>query len=181
MKIINEPLNDLLVLVPDVFSDERGFFLESFNQKKFNSLIGKEITFVQDNHSCSTKGVMRGLHFQRAPYAQGKLVRVIHGEVFDVALDIRKDSPSFGKWYGETLSAENKKMMWIPEGFAHGFFVTSDTAEFLYKTTNYWSKDHEGSIDCYDKTLNISWPDISPLIRSQKDSTAKSFLEADII
>lgn len=134
MKVTDTKIPDVKVIEPTVFEDERGFFFESFNQNKFKEAIGYSTAFVQDNHSKSSKGVLRGLHYQLPPHAQGKLVRVVQGEVFDVAVDIRKSSPSFGQWIGETLSAVNKKQLWIPEGFAHGFVALSETAEFLYKT-----------------------------------------------
>ncbi|EIP1818864.1 dTDP-4-dehydrorhamnose 3,5-epimerase, partial [Salmonella enterica] len=137
---------------------ERGFFMESFNQKVFEEAVGRKIEFVQDNHSKSTKGVLRGLHYQVEPYAQGKLVRCIAGEVFDVAVDIRKDSETFGKWVGVNISSENKRQLWIPEGFAHGFLVLSDSADFLYKTSNYYSPIHERGIVWNDPTININWP-----------------------
>ena len=136
MKITDSKIIDVKVIEPNVFEDERGFFFESFNHKKFEDAIGYNINFVQDNHSKSSIGVLRGLHYQLPPHAQGKLVRVIQGEVFDVAVDIRKTSSTFGQWVGETLSAENKKQLWVPEGFAHGFITLSETAEFIYKTTN---------------------------------------------
>ncbi|HFO3477547.1 TPA: dTDP-4-dehydrorhamnose 3,5-epimerase, partial [Escherichia coli] len=139
MKIANTKLDGLLVIEPTVYEDERGFFYESYNEKKFMETIGASIKFVQDNHSKSSKGVLRGLHFQKNPYEQGKLVRCIRGEVYDVAVDIRKDSPTFGQWFGVNLSDENKKQLWIPEGFAHGFITLSDVAEFVYKTTNYYA------------------------------------------
>ena len=137
MKVTPLKIPDVKLIEPDVFEDERGFFFESFNQQKFNEAIGQDVTFVQDNHSKSSKGVLRGLHYQEAPFEQGKLVRVIAGEVFDVAVDIRKGSPTYGQWVSEILSAENKKQLWIPEGFAHGFLTISSEAEFIYKTTSY--------------------------------------------
>ncbi|EEX3745584.1 dTDP-4-dehydrorhamnose 3,5-epimerase, partial [Escherichia coli] len=143
MKIANTKLDGLLVIEPTVYEDERGFFYESYNEKKFMETIGASIKFVQDNHSKSSKGVLRGLHFQKNPYEQGKLVRCIRGEVYDVAVDIRKDSPTFGQWFGVNLSDENKKQLWIPEGFAHGFITLSDVAEFVYKTTNYYAPASE--------------------------------------
>jgi len=171
---------EVMIIEPKVFGDSRGFFFESFNQQAFNQAVGKEVNFVQDNHSKSVKGVLRGLHYQLAPHAQGKLVRVVQGEVFDVAVDVRKSSPTFGKWVGEILSAENKKQLWIPEGFAHGFLTLSETAEFLYKTTNYYSPGSEGSIIWNDKAINIVWPlDISPSL-SEKDSDSLKF-EAAVI
>ncbi|EIE0052933.1 dTDP-4-dehydrorhamnose 3,5-epimerase, partial [Salmonella enterica] len=155
---------------PKVFSDERGFFMESFNQKVFEEAVGRKIEFVQDNHSKSTKGVLRGLHYQVEPYAQGKLVRCIAGEVFDVAVDIRKDSETFGKWVGVNISSENKRQLWIPEGFAHGFLVLSDSADFLYKTSNYYSPIHERGIVWNDPTININWPINIDKILSEKDT-----------
>ncbi|EEN6337994.1 dTDP-4-dehydrorhamnose 3,5-epimerase, partial [Salmonella enterica] len=160
---------DVLIFEPKVFSDERGFFMESFNQKVFEEAVGRKIEFVQDNHSKSTKGVLRGLHYQVEPYAQGKLVRCIAGEVFDVAVDIRKDSETFGKWVGVNISSENKRQLWIPEGFAHGFLVLSDSADFLYKTSNYYSPIHERGIVWNDPTININWPINIDKILSEKD------------
>lgn len=176
MKVTPLEIPDILVIEPEVFYDERGFFFESFNQDKFEAVIGRKINFVQDNHSRSTKGILRGLHFQKEPKAQGKLVRVIQGEVFDVAVDIRKSSPTFGKWVGEVLSSNNRKQMWIPEGFAHGFLTLSEFSEFLYKTTQSYSSIHESVILWSDKTLNINWPNKKPYL-SDKDKLAKSFLE----
>ena len=150
---------EVLVFEPKVFGDNRGCFFESFNQKYFSAAVGKQVNFVQDNHSSSKKGVLRGLHYQMEQ-TQGKLVRVCHGVVFDVAVDLRKASSTFGKWVGLELSAENKKQLWIPSGFAHGFLVLSETAEFLYKTTNYWHAASEKCIFWNDSTLNIQWPDI---------------------
>jgi dTDP-4-dehydrorhamnose 3,5-epimerase len=146
---------DVILLEPKVFHDERGFFFESFNQKEFNHLVGKEINFVQDNHSKSKKGVIRGLHFQSSPMGQGKLVRVIDGEIWDVAVDIRPNSSTYGQWVGEELSSHNKKQLWIPEGFAHGFLVISETAEVVYKTTNYYSQAHEQTIHWKNNEFNI--------------------------
>lgn len=171
MKITPLRIPDVKLIEPDVFEDERGFFYESFNQQKFKETIGENITFVQDNHSKSSKGVLRGLHYQEAPFAQGKLVRVIAGEVFDVAVDIRKKSPTYGQWVSEVLSAENKKQLWIPEGFAHGFLTLSDEAEFLYKTTNFYNKESEVSINWEDNDFNIKWPELDgSVITSKKDS-----------
>jgi len=158
MKATPTQIPDVFVIEPRVFGDERGFFFESFNEKAFSEATGTNVTFVQDNHSKSVKGVLRGLHYQLPPKAQGKLVRVVQGEVFDVAVDIRKDSPTYGQWVAETLTADNKKQLWIPPGFAHGFLTLSDTAEFLYKTTDYWSPEHERAIKWDDATLNIPWP-----------------------
>ncbi len=146
MNVIKTEIPDVLIFEPKVFSDERGFFFESFNQKVFEEAVGRKVKFVQDNHSKSSKGVLRGLHYQLEPYAQAKLVRCMVGEVFDVAVDIRKSSPTFGKWVGVNLSAENKHQLWIPEGFAHGFLVLSNTAEVLYKTNNYYNKENESEI-----------------------------------
>lgn len=157
MKATPLAIPDVYLIEPQVFGDERGFFFESFNQAKFEQAIGKKVNFVQDNHSKSSKGVLRGLHYQD-PKPQGKLVRVTQGEVFDVAVDIRKDSPTYGKWVAEILSADNKKQLWIPEGLAHGFLVLSDTAEFLYKTTDYYAPEHEQCILWNDPDLRIKWP-----------------------
>ena len=168
------PLDGVLVLEPKVFGDARGFFLESYNARDFAQATGLTRTFVQDNHSKSAKGVLRGLHYQ-VQHPQGKLVRVTHGSVYDVAVDIRADSPTRGRWFGLTLSAENHKQLWIPEGLAHGFLVTSDSAEFLYKTTDYWYPAHERSLLWSDPTLAIDWPldllDGPPLLAA-KDAQA---------
>ena len=162
---------DVILLEPKVFHDERGFFFESFNQKEFNHLVGKEINFVQDNHSKSKKGVIRGLHFQLSPMGQGKLVRVIDGEIWDVAVDIRSNSSSYGCWVGVELSSQNKKQLWIPEGFAHGFLVLSETAEVVYKTTNYYSQAHEKMIHWKNNEFNINWPASNiNILTSPKDS-----------
>jgi dTDP-4-dehydrorhamnose 3,5-epimerase len=171
MKAIPLAIPDVLLIEPKVFGDERGFFFESFNQAQFEAVVGKSVQFVQDNHSRSVKNVLRGLHYQ-VQQPQGKLVRVVQGEVFDVAVDIRKSSPTFGQWVGETLSAENKKQLWIPEGFAHGFLTLSDTAEFLYKTTNYYAASYEKSIQWNDETLNIAWPLVGQPHISEKDKTS---------
>lgn len=148
---------EVLILEPKVFGDERGFFYESFNQRDFQKVTGLDVKFVQDNHSKSSQGVLRGLHYQ-IEHPQGKLVRVTHGAVFDVAVDMRRSSPNFGKWIGVELSAENKRQLWIPAGFAHGFLVTSEFAEFLYKTTDYWFPEHERSLLWNDETIGIGWP-----------------------
>lgn len=177
MKITPLAIPDILLIEPKVFGDERGFFFESFNADAFNAAVGHTVTFVQDNHSKSVKNVLRGLHYQLAPKAQGKLVRVTQGEVFDVAVDIRPSSPTFGKWVGEVLSAENKKQVWIPEGFAHGFLTLSDTAEFLYKTTNFYAPELERSIIWNDSNIGIHWPidkNGTPTL-SDKDKLAKPF------
>lgn len=173
MNVIKTVIPDVLIFEPKVFGDERGFFFESFNQKLFEEAVGYPVTFVQDNHSKSSKGVLRGLHYQLPPYAQGKLVRCIVGEVFDVAVDIRKSSPTFGQWIGVNLSGENKRQLWIPEGFAHGFITLTETAEFLYKTTNYFSPQYDRGITWDDKTINIKWPlneSIGSPILSMKDT-----------
>ncbi len=156
MKVTHTAIPDLLIIEPQVFGDARGFFYESFNQKAFNEATGLDVKFVQDNHSRSGKGVLRGLHYQ-IQQPQGKLVRVVRGAVFDVAVDIRKGSPTFGKWVGMELSEENRKQLWIPVGFAHGFLVTSDSAEFLYKTTDYYAPEHERCIAWDDPAVGIEW------------------------
>ena len=174
MNVIKTEIPDVLIFEPKVFSDERGFFFESFNQKIFEEAVGRKVEFVQDNHSKSRKGVLRGLHYQLEPYAQGKLVRCVVGEVFDVAVDIRKSSLTFGKWVGVNLSAENKRQLWIPEGFAHGFLTLKDNTEILYKTTSYYSPEYERSIIWNDEDLVIKWPN-DPCVISHKDSLAQSF------
>lgn len=178
MNVIPTAIPDVKIFEPKVFGDERGFFFESFNQKFFEESIGRQVSFVQDNHSKSGKGVLRGLHYQLPPMAQGKLVRVVQGEVFDVAVDIRKSSTTFGQWVGVHLSAENKRQLWIPEGFAHGFLTLSETAEFLYKTTNYYSPKDEGAIVWSDSDLAIAWPDIGEVLVSGKDQIASTFEKA---
>lgn len=178
MNVIKTDIPDVLIFEPRVFGDERGFFFESFSQRLFDEAVGRKIEFVQDNHSRSRKGVLRGLHFQQTPHAQGKLVRCTVGEVFDVAVDVRKNSPTFGLWVGVYLSAENKRQLWIPEGFAHGFYVVSDVAEFLYKTTNYYMPQSESSIKWNDTTLNISWPLADEPELSAKDAIAADFSRA---
>jgi dTDP-4-dehydrorhamnose 3,5-epimerase len=170
---------DVLVLKPKVFGDARGFFFESFNARDFRELTGLNVEFVQDNHSKSAKGVLRGLHYQ-IQHPQGKLVRVVQGAVFDVAVDLRKSSPTFGRWVGEVLSAENHKQLWVPPGFAHGFVVLSDSAEFLYKTTDYWYPEHERSLLWNDQTVGIAWPiDFAPQLAA-KDAAGKVFGEAEV-
>jgi len=181
MKATPLGIPDVVLIEPQVFGDERGFFFESFNQRKFEEAIGYSVEFVQDNHSRSAKGVLRGLHYQLPPYAQGKLVRVVSGEVFDVAVDIRKSSPTFGNWVSAYLSGENKKQLWIPAGFAHGFIVLSENADFLYKTTSYYSQEYERSIIWNDVDLNIQWPIEKNVVVSEKDSKASSFHAAEII
>ncbi|ECG1893617.1 dTDP-4-dehydrorhamnose 3,5-epimerase [Salmonella enterica subsp. enterica] len=170
MNVIKTEIPDVLIFEPKVFSDERGFFMESFNQKVFEEAVGRKIEFVQDNHSKSTKGVLRGLHYQVEPYAQGKLVRCIAGEVFDVAVDIRKDSETFGKWVGVNISSENKRQLWIPEGFAHGFLVLSEEAEFVYKTSNFYNPDSDRGVAWNDPDIGINWPLINNPLLSNKDS-----------
>jgi dTDP-4-dehydrorhamnose 3,5-epimerase len=179
MKIIKTDLPDVLVIEPKVFGDDRGFFFESYNEKIWQEATGLKARFVQDNHSLSTKGVLRGLHYQiRQP--QGKLVRCVVGEVYDVAVDLRKCSPTFGKWAGAVLSAENKRQMWVPEGFAHGFLVLSDVAEFLYKTTDYYAPEHERCILWNDLDLGIGWPFAGEPVLSAKDAAGQSFREAEL-
>ena len=183
MKVTETKIPGLLIIEPKVFGDERGFFFESYNENAFNEATGVSPRFVQDNHSKSVKSVLRGLHYQLPPRAQGKLVRVVQGEVFDVAVDIRKDSPTYGQWVGEILSANNKKQLWIPPGFAHGFLTLSDTAEFLYKTTDTWSPEHERCIIWNDPTLDIAWPLDQPKgqapILAGKDAAGKVLEQAE--
>lgn len=177
MKVISTAIPDVKIFEPKVFGDERGFLFESFNQKVFEKATGLKRNFVQDNHSRSRRGTLRGLHYQLPPMEQGKLVRVTQGEVFDVAVDIRRSSPTFGQWVGVLLSAENNRQTWIPEGFAHGFMTLSETAELLYKTTNYYSPQHEGAIFWNDPCLGIKWPQMDKIILSAKDEKAKQFLD----
>ena len=180
MNIIKTEIEEVLIIEPKVFGDDRGFFYESFNARSWREATGLDVSFVQENHSRSVKGVLRGLHYQLPPVTQGKLVRCVVGEVFDVAVDIRISSPTFGKWVGYNLSFENKRQMWIPEGFAHGFLTLSNVAEVLYKTTNYYAPDYERCILWNDCDLKIAWPiKMSPL-QSLKDSQAKSFDEAEL-
>jgi len=179
MQITRLAIPDVLRIEPHVFGDERGFFYESFHQARFEEAVGRSVTFVQDNHSKSAHNVLRGLHYQiRQP--QGKLVRVVAGSVFDVAVDLRRSSPTFGQWVGEILSAENKAQMWVPEGFAHGFVVLSDSAEFVYKTTDYYAPEHERCILWSDPTLSIAWPISTAPIVSTKDERAKDFSTAEV-
>lgn len=168
MKVTATSIPDVLVIEPQVFGDERGFFFESFNARNFAKATGINANFVQDNHSRSVKNVLRGLHYQ-IKQPQGKLIRVLSGEIFDVAVDIRKNSPTFGKWVGETLSSENKKQLWIPEGFAHGFLVTSEIAEVAYKTTDYWAPEHERCIIWNDPDIGIEWKIEGEPLLSGKD------------
>ena len=178
MKAIPTTIKDLLIIEPKVFGDDRGFFFESYNQRQFDELIGREVEFVQDNHSRSVKNVLRGLHYQ-IQHPQGKLVRVVQGAVLDVAVDLRKSSPTFGQHVAIELSAENKRMLWIPEGFAHGFVVISDVAEFLYKTTDYWFPEHERSLRWDDPELAIDWKMQAPPALSGKDAQGKLFKDAE--
>jgi dTDP-4-dehydrorhamnose 3,5-epimerase len=180
MNVVKTDIPDVLIFDPKIFGDSRGFFFESFNQKVFEEAVGRRVEFVQDNHSCSSAGVLRGLHYQLPPCAQAKLVRCVSGALFDVAVDIRQDSPTFGQWVGVMLSAENKKQIWIPEGFAHGFIALEDSTEILYKTNNYYSKDDERVICWDDKQLAIVWP-ITPLIISDKDQQACCFSDAQLL
>lgn len=179
MNVIKTDIPDVLIFEPKVFGDERGFFFESFNQCAFEQAVGREVNFVQDNHSSSSKGVLRGLHYQLAPFAQAKLVRCLRGAIFDVAVDIRKNSSTFGRWVGIELSAENKKQIWIPEGFAHGFIALEENSEILYKTNNFYSQDCERAITWNDANLSIEWP-IPPVIISEKDKQAHNFINADL-
>lgn len=177
-KVTPTALPEVLILEPKVFGDERGFFFESFNARDFEEATGLQRTFVQDNHSKSSKGVLRGLHYQ-LQQPQGKLVRVTQGEVFDVAVDIRKSSANFGKWVGELLSAENKRQAWIPEGFAHGFIVISDVAELLYKTTEYYAPEHERCVLWNDSTIAIPWPYLGQFQLSTKDQHGSTLQKAE--
>lgn len=179
MKVTPTAIPDVLIIEPKVFGDERGFFFESFNQKAFNAATGLDTKFVQDNHSRSAKGVLRGLHYQ-VQQPQGKLVRVVRGAVFDVAVDIRQGSATFGKWVGVELSEENHKQLWLPAGLAHGFLVLSESADFLYKTTDYYAPQHERCIAWNDASIGIEWPaGIQPLL-SVKDKSGKRLEEADL-
>ncbi len=179
MKVIPTAIADVLIIEPRVFGDERGFFYESFNQKAFNQATGLALNFVQDNHSRSSKGVLRGLHYQlRQP--QGKLVRVVRGAVFDVAVDIRKTSPTFGQWVGVELTEHNHRQLWVPPGLAHGFMVSSESADFLYKTTDYYAPEHERCLLWNDPAIGIEWPlDGEPQL-SAKDKLGKSLAEAEL-
>jgi len=179
MNIIDTAIPEVKIIEPKVFGDERGFFFESFNKIKFEQAVGHPVSFVQDNHSLSVQGVLRGLHYQLAPHSQGKLVRCIEGEVYDVAVDLRKSSETFGQWVGVLLSGENKRQLWIPEGFAHGFITLSQKAQFLYKTTNFYMPESERCIIWNDKKLNISWPEVSSLQLSKKDESGLAFEMAE--
>lgn len=181
MRVTRLSIPDVMLIEPKVFGDSRGFFYESFNQQAFSDATGAQHPFVQDNHSRSAKGVLRGLHYQLAPKAQGKLVRVARGAVFDVAVDIRKGSPTFGQWVGMELTEDNHRQLWVPPGLAHGFLVLSESADFLYKTTDYYSPEHERSIRWDDPQLAIDWPDVGvPMQLSAKDQAGRSFAEADL-
>ena len=180
MKVTAAAIPDVLILEPKVFGDARGFFMESFNSRTFDQAVGRHVEFVQDNHSRSGRGVLRGLHYQ-IQQSQGKLVRVTKGAVFDVVVDIRMSSPTFGQWVGEELSEDNHKLLWVPPGFAHGFLVLSETADFLYKTTDYYAPQHEKSILWNDPEIGIQWPDagIAPIL-SAKDSVGSTFSSAEV-
>jgi dTDP-4-dehydrorhamnose 3,5-epimerase len=180
MKVTATAIPEVLIIEPQVFGDARGFFFESFNQKAFNAATGLDTQFVQDNHSRSSRGVLRGLHYQ-LQQPQGKLVRVVRGAVFDVAVDIRKSSPTLGRWVGVELSEENHQQLWVPPGFAHGFLVLSESADFLYKTTDYYAPAHERCIAWNDPDIGIAWPSLDgPPLVSQKDAAGKSFAAADL-
>jgi dTDP-4-dehydrorhamnose 3,5-epimerase len=180
MQITPLAIPDVLLIEPKVFGDARGFFFESFNQKAFNEATGTNHQFVQDNHSRSTKGVLRGLHYQLPPHAQGKLVRVVQGAAFDVAVDIRKSSPTFGQWVGELLSSDNHRQLWIPPGFAHGFLVLSESADFLYKTTSYYEPQSDRGLHWADPAIGIEWPQVDiPFELSAKDQAAPLLRDAE--
>jgi len=182
MKVSPTALPEVLIVEPRVFGDARGFFTESWNEQAFNKAVGADVRFVQDNHSRSARGVLRGLHYQLNPHTQGKLVRCVSGAVFDVAVDLRKSSPNFGRWQGVELSAENQRQLWVPPGFAHGFLVLTETADFLYKTTDYYAPQAEGCVRWNDPAIGIEWPDVgvAPML-AEKDAkapmlaTAKTF------
>lgn len=178
MNVIKTKIPDVLLFEPKVFGDERGFFYESFNASAFEKATGLVANFVQDNHSKSVKNVLRGLHYQ-TEQAQGKLVRVTEGEVFDVAVDLRRSSKTYGQWVGEVISSENRRSMWVPAGFAHGFLVLSETAEFLYKTTDFYAPDHEWIIKWDDPTIGVEWPIVGQPELSAKDSAGKSLSEVE--
>ncbi len=181
MQAIRQSIPDVMLIEPKVFGDSRGFFYESFNQQAFRAATGVQCDFVQDNHSRSSQGVLRGLHYQLPPRAQGKLVRVVRGAVFDVAADIRKDSPTFGQWVGALLTEDNHRQLWVPPGLAHGFLVLSESADFLYKTTDYYSPEHERCIRWDDPQLSIAWPSVEAVIQlSAKDQAGRWLAEADL-
>ena len=181
MTVIPTAIPGALIIEPKVFGDARGFFYESFNQQAFDAATGTRFSFVQDNHSRSAKGVLRGLHYQLAPRAQGKLVRVVRGAVFDVAVDIRRSSPTFGQWVGAELSEENQRQFWIPPGFAHGFLVLSESADFLYKTTDYYSPEQERCIAWDDPAIGVAWPDAGLVPKlSAKDQQGRALAQAEV-
>ena len=176
MKVSPTAIPDVLIFESKVFGDERGFFMESFNQRTFDDAVGQHVEFVQDNHSRSRKGVLRGLHYQLPPRAQGKLVRATRGSVFDVAVDMRRSSTTFGKWVGVELSETNHRQLWLPPGMAHGFLVTSESADFLYKTTDYYAPESEGSVHWADPTIAVNWPELNcGRTLSAKDGSAPAF------
>jgi dTDP-4-dehydrorhamnose 3,5-epimerase len=178
LKAIPTAIPDVLIIEPKVFGDARGFFFESWNQAAFDRAVGREVRFVQDNHSASGRGVLRGLHYQ-VRQAQGKLVRVVAGEVYDVAVDLRRSSPTFGRWVGEMLSEDNRRMMWVPEGFAHGFLVMSESAEFLYKTTDYYAPEHERTLLWNDPKLGVDWPIAGEPLLKPKDASGTPLESAE--
>jgi dTDP-4-dehydrorhamnose 3,5-epimerase len=179
LKLVDTYISDLKVIEPKVFGDDRGFFMESYNYRTFNDLIGSDITFVQDNHSRSAKGVLRGLHYQ-LKQPQAKLVRVVKGSVFDVVVDVRRSSPTFGRWYGAELSEDNRRMLWIPEGFAHGFQVISDTADVLYKASSFYAPEYERCILWSDSKIGIEWPDPTNPLLSNKDEQGVLLEQAEV-
>ncbi|TAJ20461.1 MAG: dTDP-4-dehydrorhamnose 3,5-epimerase [Rugosibacter sp.] len=179
MKIISTQIPEVLLIEPTVFVDDRGFLFESFNERRFRDILGRDIAFVQENQSYSRKNVLRGLHYQ-IQRPQAKLVRITQGAVFDVAVDLRKSAATFGQWVGEILSAENKRQMWVPEGFAHGFLVLSDTAECIYKTTDYWAPEFEQNLVWNDATISVQWPLQGDPVLSEKDRQAKALQEVGI-
>ena len=180
MRVTPTHLKEVLLIEPRVFGDDRGFFLESYNERRFDEAVGRTVRFVQDNHSRSAKGVLRGLHFQREPNAQCKLIRVVSGEIFDVAVDIRRSSPTFGRWVGIRLAADSHRQLWIPEGFAHGFLTVSDSAEVLYKASSYYAPANEGAIAWNDADIGIEWPLEGEPVLSSKDAAAPSLREAAV-
>jgi dTDP-4-dehydrorhamnose 3,5-epimerase len=179
VKIIKTPIKDLVLIEPQIFGDERGFLMEFFNQSEFSDSIGKKVNFVQDIHSRSSKNVLRGLHYQ-IKHPQGKLVRTVSGSVFDVTVDLRKSSQTFGQWFGVELSETNKRMLWVPEGFAHGFLVLSEQADFFYKTTDYYAPEYERCISWNDPELNIKWGNTDSLVLSEKDKKGVAWKDAEV-
>lgn len=177
--VVKTVLPEVLILEPQVFGDQRGFFFESFNEREFRGATGLDVRFVQDNHSKSGKGVLRGMHYQIG-HPQGKLVRVVVGTVLDVAVDLRRSSPTFGRWVGVELSAENRRQLWVPAGFAHGFLVTTETCEFLYKTTDYWHPEHERVLAWDDPTVGVDWPLQERPQLAAKDAQGKRFPDAEV-